>query len=198
MVKIKRLDLDMSTEFNINEVIERKEILNELEFERALIAERKLKILSKDNPKFKSTRKKLRDLIYDYENKNWSSESNISKEKLKESDIAEIIAEQERLFIEKRKALIKSKLKSLNMSQQDLGKILGHSSKTYMSELINGVCPFTIKDLVIINRILKIKLSDLITKILPDNERNRIKISIKKLGNPKVKLSKNDLVLEDI
>lgn len=42
-------------------------IQNELDFERALIADRKLRVLSKENPKFKTVRKKLRDLIEQYE-----------------------------------------------------------------------------------------------------------------------------------
>jgi hypothetical protein len=69
-----------------------REILNELDFERAMIADRKLRVLAKENPKFKSVRKKLRDLIEQYENKNWSADSNISDKKLRESDVAEFIA----------------------------------------------------------------------------------------------------------
>jgi len=52
-----------------------------LDFERAMIADRKLRVLAKENPKFKSVRKKLRDLIEQYENKNWSADSNISDKK---------------------------------------------------------------------------------------------------------------------
>lgn len=75
-------------------------IQNELEFERALIVERKLRILAKENPKYKSLRKKLRDLIEEYEKKNWSDASTITDKKLKDSDYAEFIAELERRFIE--------------------------------------------------------------------------------------------------
>jgi hypothetical protein len=71
---------------------EHGEILNELDLERAMIAERKLRVLAKENPKFKSARKKLRDLIEQYESKNWSADSNITDKKIQESDVAELIA----------------------------------------------------------------------------------------------------------
>lgn len=64
----------METQFDISEIIERGEITNELDFERALIADRKLRVLSKEDPKFKSVRKKLRNLIEQYKNKNWRVE----------------------------------------------------------------------------------------------------------------------------
>lgn len=183
----------MKTQFDIERMIELGELQNELDFERALIADRKLRVLLKDNPKLKTTRRKLRDLIEVYEKKNWSPTSKISEKKLQESNVAELIAENERLFIEKRKELIKSKLKRLNLSQQDFGAILGHNSKSYMSELMNGIKPFTLKDLIVINRLLKIDLTSLIPTFLTHNDRIKIKTSIKKLGNPKLKLSKEDL-----
>ncbi len=69
----------MKTQFNIEQVIEIGEIKNELDFERALIADRKLRVLSKENPKLKTVRRKLRKLIEAYESKNWSSDSRISE-----------------------------------------------------------------------------------------------------------------------
>jgi len=68
MSKIKK------TQFDISELIENGEILNEFDLERAMLAERKLRVLAKENPKFKSVRKKLRDLIEAYENKNWNTD----------------------------------------------------------------------------------------------------------------------------
>ena len=185
----------MNTQFNIEEILELGEIQNALDFERALIADRKLRVLSKENPKYKTLRRKLRDLIEDYESKNWSSASRITDKKLKESDLAEAIAEKERQFIEIRKELIKSKLKRLNVTQQDFGKILGHKSKSYMSELMNGINPFSLRDLIIINRLLKIDLTDLVPTFLPQTDRNKIKSSIEKLENPKLKLSQDDFAL---
>lgn len=185
----------MKTQFDIEEILELGEIQNELDFERALIADRKLRVLSKENPKYKTLRRKLRDLIEDYESKNWSSASRITDKKLKESDLAEAIAEKERQFIENRKELIKSKLKRLNLTQQDFGKVLGHKSKSYMSELMNGINPFSLRDLIIINRLLKIDLTDLVPTFLPQTDRIKIKSSIEKLENPKLQLSQDDFAL---
>ena len=185
----------MKTQFEISQLIESGKIQNELDFERALIADRKLRVLAKENPKFKASRKKLRDLIEQYENQNWSADLKISDKKLRESDVAELIAEKERQFIQRRKELIRKKLKNLNLTQQDFGKILGHSSKSYISELMNGVSPFSLKDLIVIHRLLKIDLSDLIPTFLPQSDRKKIRTTIEKLDNPKLKLSKNDLAI---
>ena len=185
----------MKTQFDISQLIETGKIQNELDFERALITDRKLRVLSKENPKFKSVRKKLRNLIEEYENKNWSAESTISDKKLRESDVAELIAEKERLFIQRRKELIRKKLKNLNLTQQNLGKILGHQSKSYISELVNGVSPFSLKDLIVIHQVLKIDLNDLVPTFLPQSDRVKIRATIKKLDNPKLKLSKDDLAI---
>ena len=185
----------METQFDIEKIIELGKILNELDFERALIADRKLRVLAKENSKLKSVRKKLRDLIQDYESNNWSGKSKIGEKRLRESDSAEIIAEKERLFIERRKELIKSKLKRLNLNQEELGVLLGHKSKSYISELMNGVSPFSLKDLVIINRLLKIDLTDLLPIFLPHTELIKIKSFIEKLDNPKLQLSKDDFTL---
>ena len=183
----------MKTQFDIKEVLALGKIRNELDYEKALIADRKLRVLAKEDPKLNDIRKKLRDLIQDYESKNWSRRSKISERKLKESDAAEMIAEKERLFVERRKNLIKSKLKVLGLNQQELGVILGHKSKSYMSELMNGVSPFSLKDLVIINRLLKIDLIDLVPTFISYSEQVKINSSIEKLNNPK--LSKEVFIL---
>ena len=185
----------METQFNAEKVIKHGEIQNELDYERALIADRKLRVLAKDNPRLKSIRVKLRDLIEVYENKHWSKNSKIDRDKLLEGDIAESIAEIERNFLKTRKSIIKDRLQKIGISQQELGKILGHNSKSYMSELINGVSPFVLKDLVVINRLLKIALVDLIPTFLPEKERLKIKSSLQELNNPKLKLSFKDFEL---
>ncbi len=185
----------MNTQFDLSEFIKAGEIKNELDFERALIIDRKLRVLSKENPEYKSLRRKLRDLIELYENQNWNTESEISDKKLRESDIAELIAEKERLFIQKRKEIIRKKLKQLNLTQQDFGAILGHKNKSYISELMNGISPFTLKDLIVINRLLKIDLTDLVPTFLSQSDRIKIRTTIEKLENPKLKLSKDDFAL---
>jgi len=186
--------MTMNTQFDIEKALTEGKITNELDYERALIADRKLRVLSKENPKLKAVRSQLRDLLGQYEGSNWKN-SHVTEKKLRESDLAELIAEKERIFIQRRKRLIKSRLKKLSLTQQQLGSLLGHSSKTYMSELMNGVSPFTLNDLVVMNRILKIKLTDLVPTTLSQPQRTRIKSSIRKIGNDKVKLSSEDFDL---
>jgi hypothetical protein len=116
-------------------ILQKGLISNELELEKALIIERKLRLLAKENPELAESRTQLRAIIKEYEKANWSVDSIISDKKIQESDVAEIIAEQERKFLANRKEKIKAKLTELGINQQDLGLILGHS-KFYISELI--------------------------------------------------------------
>lgn len=185
----------MKTQLDIQKLLENGIIENALDFERALITDRKLRVLSKEDPKYKVLRKKLRQLIEAYENRHWSAETKITNQKIQESDLAEIIAEQERLFIKTRKELIRQKLKDLSLSQQNLGLVLGHGSKSYMSELMNGLSPFSLRDLIIINRLLKIDLTDLIPTFLAQADRKKVRASIEKLDNPKLSFYKDDFAI---
>jgi len=65
-------------------------------------------------------------------------------------------------------------MKSYDMTQTDLGVLLGHK-KSYISELINGVSQFSMKDLVIIHRVLHIELSKLIPTYLQNETIEQIK-----------------------
>lgn len=55
-----------------------------------------------------------------------------------------------------------------------------------MSELMNGVCPFSLKELIIINSLLKIDMNDLVPVFLPQRERLRIKETIESLNKPEL------------
>lgn len=195
MVKKKRIHRIMKTHFDIEKIVENGIITNELDYDRALIAERKLRLLAKESLRFKNLRTKLRDIIERYEISEWSDIDNIDDFKLSESSKSERIAELERIFIENRKQAIRKKLKELDLTQENLALILGHKSKTYMSELMNGIKPFTLKDLIIINRLLKINIAVLIPVFLSKEEQVKIKEAVIKLGKPKVKLSSDDLAL---
>ncbi len=188
----------MKTQLDIMKLIAQGEIHNELDFERALIADRKLRVLSKKDSKFKAIRIKLKNLIEVYEKQHWSAASPIDESQLLESDLAEALAEKERQFIARRKGLIKIKLKQLALSQQDFGKILGHHTKSYISELMNGVRPFSLKDLIVINRLLQIDLTDLVPTFLPQTERIKIRTSLEKLQHPKLYLSSDDFALSSL
>lgn len=184
----------METQFDISDILANGVIRDELDFERALVADRKLRVLAKNNPELKKVRSKLRDLLSKYEDKHWSSSSTVSAEQIRESDLAELIAEMERQFIKRRKELIRTKLKASDLTQQDFGRILGHNSKSYMSELMNGLSPFSLRDLIVIHRLLKIELTELVPTILSQAEREKIIKTLDQLNNPKIKLSKTDLL----
>lgn len=186
--------MSTSSQFDLKQVLLDGEISNELTYERALIADRKLRMLCKENPRLEDIRLSLRRILERYEDEKWKP-SSINTLQIQESDLAELIAEKERLFIKERKRIIKSKLKELGLNQQELGQLLGHPSKSYISELINGIYPFTLNDLVIINRLLQIKLENLIPTTLSVDQRKRIKDSLQALGNKKIRLSSADFDL---
>ncbi len=184
----------MGKAFDINKILESKSINNELELERALVAERKLCLLSKTDSKYALQRKELRDIIAQYENEHWPANQDIPESQLSESDNAERLAEKEREFVDQRKALIRKRPKTLGLNQQEFGKILGHSSKSYTSELLNGLSPLSLKDTIVIHRLLKIDLGKLIPIHLSNPDLERINLAVKKLGKPKLKFGTGELM----
>jgi len=178
---------------DIKEVENINKLENEYDLQKASLFERKLRLLINENPDLKPIRDKLRDLIKSYEDKEWSDFNNISDLKVLESDKAEEIINSEQRFIKKRKEAIKKKLKDFDMTQQDLGVILEHP-KSYMSELMNGVSQFTLKDLVIVHRVLSINLNILIPTYLQSETTDKVNKSIKRLNKPKLGLSKTEIV----
>jgi plasmid maintenance system antidote protein VapI len=179
---------------NIIDVQKIDKLENEYDLNKASLLERKLRLMINDNPKLAPIREKLRGLISDYEERIWSDDKNVTDALVDENDKAEFIVEIENRFVEKRKELIIKKLKEFDMNQQDLGILLGHP-KSYMSELLNGVSQFSMKDLVVIHRIFGIKLEDLVPTYLQSSTRLRIHDSIMRLNKPKLKLRKADFAL---
>lgn len=195
MAQKEQLYRTMKTHFDIERLIEKGTISNELDYERALIADRKLRLLAKESLHFKNLRSKLRDIIEKYESSEWNNVNQIDEKKLIESDKSEHIAEIERIFIENRKQKIKKRLKELDLNQENLASILGHKSKTHMSELMNGIKPFTLRDLIIISKLLKIEISELLPVFLSKEDQIKVKEAIRKLDKPKIKLTNDDLAL---
>ena len=187
--KMKTMDLD-----DIQAILKRGSLSNELELQRAMIADRKLRLLVQEDSSLKKLRSDLRGLIQTYEEANWSDVDKISDQQIEESETAEKIAEAERLFIQQRKELILSKLESLSLKQQDLCSLLDHN-KSYISELLNGIRSFSSGDLVIIHRLLKIDLEDLILTTIPLETQKRIKQSLANISSAHVTLNKNTLEL---
>src|SRR5689334_7812846 len=101
--------------FDVNKVIKAGVLSSEVDYERAMIADRKLRLMAKEDPKYKPIRSSLRSIIAAYEKKHWKEESVVNKGKVSESDLAELAAERERNFLAKRKELIRERLRQLNM-----------------------------------------------------------------------------------
>lgn len=179
-------------EFELDKLLKEGEIKSELVLEQASHADRKMRLLESQNPTIKTKRKKLREMIYDYERKHWSSKSKISQRRIEESDKAELVVLKQEEFIQKRKAIIKSKLSKYNLNQQEFGRILGHKNKSYISELMNGVNPFSLKDIIVISTLLKIDLDDLVFKSISIEEQQKIEKAIISLDNPKLKLNRKE------
>lgn len=180
----------MKKEFNISEIL-KTGIISEFDYQRALIADQKLRLMAKKDARYKATRTSLRDLIEKFEKSHWESNQKISNSKLIESELAEFIAEEERSFIQNRKKIIRERLSQLGLNQQELGTILGHTSKTHMSELMNGLSAFTLRDLILISRLLKLDMDLLIPPFINPQERKKVLSSIKALKSSNVKLDDN-------
>jgi transcriptional regulator with XRE-family HTH domain len=176
---------------DIREIEQINELTSEYDLEKASLLARKLRWLSKKDPSLIPIREKLMELMENYETKHWRNEDLITDKQIEESDKAEEIIQKEIEFYNRRKEAIRVKLKEYEMNQQDLGKLLGHS-KSYTSELVNGVSNFSMKDLIVIHRIFKISFDTLIPTFIETETRDEIKRNIHKLNKPKLKLSKED------
>ncbi len=179
---------------NIREIENIQQLDNEYDLQKALLLDRKLRLMVKEDKELKPIHDKLFKLIQEYEQKNWSDTENIPDERFDEAETAEQLIEIEQRFITQRKDAIRKKLKTYDMTQTDLGELLSHK-KSYMSELINGVSQFSMKDLIIIHRVLHIELSKLIPTYLQNETREQIKSTIERLNKPKLKLRKKDLIM---
>ena len=183
--------------FDIDSVLQIVELSNELEFEKASALQLKLRWMQKEDESLSPIREHLRLLVRDYENKHWSNIDSITKEQIYSNAKAEQLVSAENKFISERRAILKSKLKAYGLSQSDLAKILGHRDN-YMSELINGVRPFSKDDIVVIHRLLKIKLDSLISPFVKEDVARHVRTTLETLNKQKVKLSKKDFDFVEI
>ncbi len=181
--------------FSIQNIQKINSLKSELEFEKASSLFLQLRVLEKKDESYRPIRNHLRNLISDYEKKHWADEGRITDNQIRESDLAEALVQAENEFYNKRKELIKNKLKETGLNQNDLAKILGHR-KGYMSELINGLRPFSKEDLVVINRLFKIKLEDLIPTFIKQERASHIKRTLETLSNNKIRFTKKDFDLK--
>lgn len=183
----------MNLQVNLNKILRKGSLDSELEFQRASVIDRQLRLLIKDHPELTDARKQLRSILKAYEDKYWVN-TEITDQQIVESELASQIAEQENSFNLSRKKIIRTKLKEIGITQKELGIILGHTSETYISELINGINPFTLNDLIIIHKVLHIGMELLIPTTLNTQIIIRVISAVSKLNNPKLKLEVEDLV----
>jgi plasmid maintenance system antidote protein VapI len=181
--------------FSIQNIQKINSLASELEYEKASSLYLQLRVLVKEDKSYEPIRTHLRVLIKNYEQNKWADEDKITVNQIKESDLAEALVQAENEFYQKRKELIKTKLKDAELNQNDLAKILGHR-KGYMSELINGLRPFSKEDLVVINRLFKIKFEDLIPAFIQQEKAFHIKKTLESLSNSKIKLTREDIDLQ--
>ncbi len=173
--------LDRLEELDINGLITKGRINSEIEFQRASMADRSLRLLSEKTPALNAIRKSLRTLIRDYETIHWSNVDAVTKEQIAESDAAEELAFAELDFVIRRRKLILRKLKEFNLKQKDLASLLSHS-KSYTSELLNGVRPFSTGDLILIHKLLKIDLGHLLITSLPKEIVQKVNATIEQIA----------------
>jgi antitoxin component HigA of HigAB toxin-antitoxin module len=178
-------------EMSVRQMVGNGRLKTELDFERAVLAERFLQLLIEDQPELEPLRKEVRSMIMDYESIQWSKDV-VSEAQIAESDLAEAQADTEFRFFISRRELILSKLKSHDLRQNDLANILAHS-KSYTSELLNGIRAFSTKDLIVVHKLLDIKLEDLFFTEIPLEVKERIKSTLDKIPERKNKLQPQTL-----
>ncbi|WP_439558035.1 helix-turn-helix domain-containing protein [Dyadobacter sp.] len=169
-------------EIDIKLLIRKGVISSELELERASLAARFLRLQSEDHPELASLEEQLSILIRDYESKYWSDFKQVTTKQVKESDLAEKLAAKEFKFYKKRRELIIKALKQNQLNQNALAAILAHS-KSYTSELMNGVRSFSMNDLIIIHKLFGIKLESLVFTEIPVETERRIKTALEKTAS---------------
>lgn len=178
--------------FHIDNILKLTELKSELDLERATALHSKLRLMIKEDSSLAPLRKHLSKLIKDYEANHWSNEDNITDKQVEESDKAELLVNFENKFIQKRKEHIKDRLTKLGLNQQELADILGHR-KNYMSELMNGVRPFSSIDIMIMHRILNIKLEILMSPFLKEEVVNHVRQVVSGMNKPQLKIKKEDI-----
>lgn len=179
---------------NIRKILDAGRIETELDHERILLADRHLMLQEEVQTNLGPTRKVISDLIVEFEARCWSDENLVTDAQMEESDAAEIQAEREYVFIRDRRKLILAKLQELSLKQKDLALLLNHS-KSYTSELLNGIRPFSTNDLKLIHLLFEIPLQDLIITIPSQETLSRLETAIDKIAslNPKARLLRTTL-----
>lgn len=183
----------MDLQLSLKKILKKGSLNSELEFQRASVIDRQLRLLVKDYPELVDDRKQLRSILKAYEDQHWT-DSELTDKQIEESDLAAQIAAKENTFNLIRKQVIKSRLREKGLAQKQLGTILGHTSETYISELINGINPFTLNDLILIHMLLDIRMELLVPTTLSTQIIVKVRNAVSRLNNPRLKLEIQDLL----
>lgn len=183
-------------EFDVNALIASGSITSELEFQRASMADRSLRLLAEDNPALNVTRAALRELLIQYEAVHWSNADAVTNEQVVESDAAEDLAFAELKFVKRRREIILGKLREQGLKQKDLAALLLHS-ESYTSELLNGIRAFSTADLILIHKLFKIELKDLLITTLSDETREKVNATIERISSKNANVRRGELLLSN-
>lgn len=181
--------------FNVDNILNVSILKSELEYEEASLLHGILRWLTEEIPHLKKQEEHLEALIIQYAEKNWSDSEKITDEQVRMSDMAEVIVENESLFLYERKEAIRESLIKNGLTQKELGMILGHRPN-YTSELINGVRPFSKEDIVVLHRLFQIPYNILIPPFLKNDNEMRIRKVLYKLHENKPDSGIQNLVNE--
>jgi len=188
VVKESKFNIIIMDRLAINRILKLSDLRSEYEFEKVSSLYLQLRKESEiSGIDYQNERNHIKKLIKEYEHKKWLKEEEISEVQIKESDIAENLVRIENEFNQKRKEFIRKKLKEYRLNQNDLAKILGHR-KGYMSELINGLRPFSKEDIIILNQLLSIKLEDLMPPFIKHSKAIKVQRALSDISKDKVNL----------
>jgi len=181
-----------NAKFNLDNVKKLTKLESELDLNIAQALAGKLRWMAKEDESLVEVRKHLKGLIKAYEKERWSDDEVISDDRIDESYKAEHLVALHSQFITLRKDAIQKALKKNGLKQKDLAVLLGHRA-SYMSELINGLMPFSKEDIVVLYRLFEIELDVLMDPFIKLATRDRIRLTLKKLNKPQLKLREKDL-----
>lgn len=177
MIGLNNIDGFYLNNLEVTEVLE-----SELDYQRAFILLKKIRLLKSEYIELEQKYCKIKKLIKDYEDNNWSHKEIHDEKKLTESDRAEEIAEQEYVYCKKRKDLLLSKIQELDLSINDFSELL-NISVLDLNLKLDGVLRFEIEEIIIINKFLKVGYDHLLPYFNLDLPQIIVEDKIHKLKN---------------
>ncbi|MBL0913756.1 MAG: helix-turn-helix domain-containing protein [Bacteroidia bacterium] len=183
--------------FAIDNVLKIKALGSESELAQAQHLYLKLRPAAADSPSLKPVRKHLAQLIKAYEEIHWARVEEVSAAQVKQAEYVEKQVLGREKFISRRRDLIRNALKRFGLKQNDLADLLGHR-KSYTSELVNGVRPFSQEDVILLHLLLGLRLEDLILPLVKESALTRLRTTLARLNRPGLQLREAFFVPENV